>query len=213
MTDWQESRGAIVVDHDGRELGVVADVVEQEDSVVLVVRGEEDTEPIRVPLDVVDANASSAERVVLTGAVSQRMDAGIVEAGEVLTIPVVAEQAFATVREADRGRAVIEKHVESVPHEALVEVGTDEVEVERVRVDQEVDTPPTVRQEGDTLIVPVVEEVLVVTKRYLVREEVRVTRRRVVHEETLREDLRREIVTVREERIGDEGTESYEREM
>lgn len=213
MTEWQEARGAIVVDPDGRELGVVDDVVDQGDGPVLVVRGKEDTEPIRVPLDVIDADNSSAKRIVLTGAIGQRMDAGIVEAGETLTIPVVAEQAFATVREADKGRAVIEKRVETVPHEATVEVGSDEVEVERVRVDEELDAPPTVRQEGDTLIVPVVEEVLVVTKRYLVREEVRVTRRRVTHEETLREDLQREVVTVREERIGDEGTETYEREM
>ena len=34
------------------------------------------------------------------------------------------------------------------------------------------------RQEGDTLIVPVLEEVLVVEKRLLLKEEVRITRTR-----------------------------------
>lgn len=106
------------------------------------------------------------------------------------------------MREVEQGRAVIEKRVEVVPHVAKIDVGTDEVEVERVRLDQEVDTAPTVRQEGDTLIVPVIEEVLVVTKRYIVREEVRVTKRRVVREETLHEDLQREVVDVREEQYG-----------
>jgi uncharacterized protein (TIGR02271 family) len=199
MDDWKNVRGALVVDRDGRDVGVV-DEVDDRDGVVLVVRSEAQEQPVRVPLEVVDTVASTADRIVLTGAIADRMDADVVEAGGTLTIPVVAEEAVANVREVEQGRAIIEKRVETVPHVAKVEVGSDEVDVERVRLDQEVDVAPTIRQEGDTLIVPVVEEVLVVTKRYLVREEVRVTKRRVVREETLREELRREVVTVREER-------------
>jgi uncharacterized protein (TIGR02271 family) len=199
MDDWKNVRGALVVDRDGRDVGVV-DEVDDRDGVVLVVRSEAQEQPVRVPLEVVDTVASTADRIILTGAIADRMDADVVEAGGTLTIPVVAEEAVANVREVEQGRAIIEKRVETVPHVAKVEVGSDEVDVERVRLDQEVDVAPTIRQEGDTLIVPVVEEVLVVTKRYLVREEVRVTKRRVVRQETLREELRREVVTVREER-------------
>ncbi|MGG5888903.1 YsnF/AvaK domain-containing protein [Falsiroseomonas sp. HC035] len=47
------------------------------------------------------------------------------------------------------------------------------VEVERVPVDQEVESPPPVRQEGDLVIVPVLEERLVVVRRLVVTEEVR----------------------------------------
>lgn len=206
MDEWKNTRGALVVDRDGREVGVV-DNVDDLDGVVLVVRSEVQAEPIRVPLDVVDRAASTAERVVLTGAIAEPMRGDVVEAGETLTIPVVAEEAVANVREVEQGRAVIEKRVETVPHVAEVEVGSDEVDVERIRLDQEVDVAPTIRQEGDTLIVPVVEEVLVVTKRYLVREEIRITKRRVVRQETLREELRREVVTVREERTPPIGAE------
>jgi len=54
----------------------------------------------------------------------------------------------------------------------------DEVAVERVPINQIVDQVPDTRQEGDVLIVPVVEEVLVVQKRLLLKEEVRIQRRR-----------------------------------
>jgi uncharacterized protein (TIGR02271 family) len=47
------------------------------------------------------------------------------------------------------------------------------VEVERVALDQEVETPPPVRQEGDLVVVPVLEERLVVVRRLFVTEEIR----------------------------------------
>ena len=50
------------------------------------------------------------------------------------------------------------------------------VEVERVAVGRtlaEGETPPQTREEGDTLIIPVVEEMAVVVKRLVLREEVR----------------------------------------
>src|SRR3954468_3554708 len=50
------------------------------------------------------------------------------------------------------------------------------VEVERVTLGRtlaEGETPPQTREEGDTLIIPVVEEMAVVVKRLVLREEVR----------------------------------------
>ncbi len=54
----------------------------------------------------------------------------------------------------------------------------DEVAVERVPVNRIVDQMPETRQDGDVLIVPVVEEVLTIQKRLLLKEEVRIQRRR-----------------------------------
>ncbi|HVL22764.1 MAG TPA: DUF2382 domain-containing protein [Thermomicrobiales bacterium] len=202
MNTWQATEGARVVDEHGQELGVVERVDATAPTFILV-RTHREQRAVRIPITIVDRAASTADRIVVPGMGGQLATAADAAAAEgPLTIPVVAEQAFATVREVEQGRAVIEKRVEVVPHVAKIDVGTDEVEVERVRLDQEVDTAPTVRQEGDTLIVPVIEEVLVVTKRYIVREEVRVTKRRVVREETLHEDLQREVVDVREEQYG-----------
>ena len=47
--------------------------------------------------------------------------------------------------------------------------------MERVAIDQWVDEAPPIRNEGETLVVPVVEEVLVVEKRLRLREEIRLT--------------------------------------
>jgi len=54
----------------------------------------------------------------------------------------------------------------------------DEVAVERVAINRIVDQVPETRQEGDVLIIPVLEEVLTVQKRLLLKEEVRIQRRR-----------------------------------
>lgn len=54
----------------------------------------------------------------------------------------------------------------------------DEVGIERIAVNQVVDQRPGNRQEGDVLVIPVVEEILVVQKRYMIKEEIRINRSR-----------------------------------
>src|SRR5581483_12103193 len=76
---------------------------------------------------------------------------------------------------------------EEMPNQAAVQepislannLFTEEVQVEHIPVNRIVETRPGVRQEGDVTIVPVIEEVITVQKRLLLREEVRVTRTRV----------------------------------
>ncbi len=58
-------------------------------------------------------------------------------------------------------------------------VFAEDVDVQRVAVNRLVDRRPETRQEGDTTVIPVVEEVITIQKRLLLREEVRITRRRV----------------------------------
>ena len=55
---------------------------------------------------------------------------------------------------------------------------SEDVDVERVPVNRILDGPVQSRQEGDTTVIPVVEEVITIQKRLLLREEVRITRRR-----------------------------------
>ena len=55
-----------------------------------------------------------------------------------------------------------------------------EVEIERVAIDRQIDTAPEIRNEGETMIIPIVEERLVVEKRLFLREEIHVHRRRIV---------------------------------
>ncbi|MGI8743084.1 MAG: DUF2382 domain-containing protein [Bryobacteraceae bacterium] len=54
----------------------------------------------------------------------------------------------------------------------------EDCDVERVPVKRMLDQPVEIRQEGDTLIIPLMEEVLVVEKRLMLREELHIKRRR-----------------------------------
>ena len=66
---------------------------------------------------------------------------------------------------------------------------TEDVKVERVTVNRMLDEPVEVRQEGDTTIIPMIEEVVIVQKRLMLREEVRITRRRVEIRESRKVNL------------------------
>ncbi len=118
------------------------------------------------------------------------------EAGERVTLPVVEERLDVDTREVVRSTVHIRKSVEE--HDEAVEMPLQRkrVEVERVPVGRTVDEAPLERREGDTLIIPVVEEVLVVTKQLVLKEELRITTRVDEHVERQTVTLRREHVEV-----------------
>lgn len=111
---------------------------------------------------------------------------------EALVVPVVREEVDVRKRQWETGGVRVEIGVrerEELVDEPLVR---EEVRVERVPVNQVVAEAPGVRQEGDTTVVPVLEEVLVVEKRLVLKEEVRITRRRFEAHEPQRVRLRTE---------------------
>ena len=112
----------------------------------------------------------------------------------IVVIPVIAEEVEIAKRQVTSGRVQISKHVHE--REELIDVPLihQEVRVERVPVDMPIEEPPKVRYEGDTMIIPVLEEVLVVEKQLRLKEEVRVT---MVQSE-VREPTQ---VTLREEEV------------
>jgi uncharacterized protein (TIGR02271 family) len=192
--------GAPVVSLDGQEVGVVEQLSGQGADAQLIVRLADGERTLIVPYNVIDADQSTEDLVVIQGALGDLLEPRLeTDEHQTESFGLAAEEAIAHVHEVDRGRLIIDKTVEMVPHRANVDVGTDRVEVERVPVNEELGTPPRIREEGDTLVVPVVEEVLVVTKRYRVIEEVRVTKHRDVRTETFEEDLKREVVRVTEQ--------------
>jgi stress response protein YsnF len=194
--------GAQVVSLDGQDVGHVEQLAGEGSEAHLVVRLADGNRTMMVPYDVIDNEQSTEDRVVIQGAVGDLLEPRMeLNEHETQSFGLVAEEAIAHVHEVDRGRLLIDKTVEMVPHQANVDVGTDRVEVERVPVNEEVDSPPQVRQDGDTLVVPVIEEVLVVTKRYRIIEEVRVTKYRDIRTETFEDELKREVVTVTEEDV------------
>jgi uncharacterized protein (TIGR02271 family) len=115
---------------------------------------------------------------------------------ERLTIAVHDETLEPRLREVETGRVRVHKRVEEVPDELLVDAGRDEVTIERVPIGQTIESAPEPRQEGDTLVIPVVEEVIVTETRLVLREEVRITRRRVTEQIPVQATLRKERVEI-----------------
>jgi uncharacterized protein (TIGR02271 family) len=109
-----------------------------------------------------------------------------------LVVPVTVEEVDIRKRQWETGGVRVEIGVrerEELVDEPLVR---QEVSVERVPINQVVEAPPAVRQEGNTTIVPVLEEVLVVEKRLVLKEEVRITKRTFEAHEPQRVLLRTE---------------------
>jgi len=121
---------------------------------------------------------------------------GDIRPGQTVIIPVVREQVVVDKRVREAGKVVV--HVEPREREEVVDLPLVEehVDVQRVPVNRFAEGQVEVRQEGDVTIVPVLEEVLVVEKRLMIREEVRITRRKVTTRRTERVMLRGEDVEV-----------------
>ncbi len=115
---------------------------------------------------------------------------------EHITIPVIAESLRLTRRLRETGRVRIHKQVHERQETVDLPLIQETTEVEHVAINREVDGPVPIRQEGDTTIIPVLEEVLVVEKRWILREELHVRVRRSEHHESQVVTLRSEQVTV-----------------
>ena len=97
-------------------------------------------------------------------------------------IPLVEESAAVSKRTVTSGRVRIRTVVDE--HEELVHapVTREEVTLERVPVGREVPEAPQLRHEGDVLIVPVVEEVLVIERRLVLKEELHIRKLKTTEE-------------------------------
>jgi uncharacterized protein (TIGR02271 family) len=111
-------------------------------------------------------------------------------------VPVVEEQAAILKRkvltEGVRVRTVVSER-DAVVDEPLA---SEEVEIERVVLDRWVDAPIPVRQDGETTVITLLEEVVVVEKRLRAIEELRLTKRRSLRHAPQRVTLRREEAVV-----------------
>lgn len=142
------------------------------------------------------ASATPAPAVDKPTPETPRGESSRTENAERVTVPVVEERLNVGTRVRETGRVRLSKRVET--HEEIVDepLLREEVEVERVPVGRYVDAPPPVREDGATTVIPVLEEVLVVEKRLLLKEELHVTRRKTEARDPQRVQLRSEHVEV-----------------
>ncbi len=113
-----------------------------------------------------------------------------------LVVPLLEERLHVGKRPVVRGRTRVHKYVTERAGYIDEPLLREEVDIRRVPINRPVETPPPVRQEGDTLIVPLIEEVLVIERRLVLREELHVTKRRSEVREQQHVTLRSEDVTV-----------------
>jgi stress response protein YsnF len=93
-------------------------------------------------------------------------------------IPLVEEHVSATKRKVETGRVRVSTHVDERIEVVRQKLERDEVEIERVPMNREIKDMPRIREEKGVTIVPVVEEVLVVEKKLMLVEEIRLRRTR-----------------------------------
>ncbi|WP_239020962.1 YsnF/AvaK domain-containing protein [Pontibacter arcticus] len=141
------------------------------------------------------ASTQKTEPVQQTGPVAEQHQTIHSEEKE-MTIPVIEEQISIDKEVVESATVNISKNVRE--EEVLVDIPTthEEVDVKRVQVNQYVDAVPGVRHEGETMIIPVVREVLVVEKKLMVVEEIHVTKQRIQSNETQRITVLKEEVQI-----------------
>lgn len=118
-------------------------------------------------------------------------------------IPLVEERLAVEKRRVVTGRVRVHTHVDEQKTWVREDLEREEVEVVRVPIDQEVETPPAVRVEDGVVVVPVVEEVLVVERRLVLKEEIHLRRRTVVDHIEQPVVLRRTRADIERVEIGD----------
>jgi uncharacterized protein (TIGR02271 family) len=114
-------------------------------------------------------------------------------------VPVIEETAVVYKERVVTERVRLHKRVHADQETLDIPVQVEAIEVERVAIGAWVEAPPAIRQEDDTTVYPVVEEVLVVEKRLRLVEEVRVTRRQSTRHHREAVVLRREEIAVERE--------------
>lgn len=139
------------------------------------------------PLDVVFENG--ARRTVRPADLRPLPDGRYQIAGrdgaDAAAVPIIEEHAQIATRAVDRGGVRISKSVRERRETVDVPLKHEEIVVERIAVQREVSGPLPVREEDGEIVVPLVEEVLVVRKAWVLREEVRIRKHRFdVHRPT-----------------------------
>ena len=157
----------------------------------------DDGRSLMTPVDLLTREHDGSYRLRLGGADLSELGTALAAAGAAqAVVPVVEERLLVGKREVETGRVVVRKRVVEEQKAFDQPLSREEVAVERVPIGRYVDAPAGNRQEGETLIVPVYEEVLVIEKRLMLKEEVRITRRVGEVLQTEEVTLRREVVDV-----------------
>ena len=113
------------------------------------------------------------------------------------SIPVIKEKVDVGKKTIEKGRVKISKTVKEESEIIDVPITSEQVHIERVSVNRIIESAPEpVRYEGNTMIIPVLQEVTVIEKKLLLVEEIHVTKTSVTTKETKEIRLRKEEINI-----------------
>ncbi len=113
-----------------------------------------------------------------------------------IAVPLVAETLDVAIRQVETGGVRLVKTVDREVVTVDEPLTRTYLDIQHVAIGRPIDAVPIVRYEGDTTILPVVEEVLIVEKRLVLKEEVRITQRKSEFRDPQQIELKSERVTV-----------------
>jgi uncharacterized protein (TIGR02271 family) len=126
---------------------------------------------------------------------------GVLDASSATTdretiIPLLEEELSVAKHVVETARVGVSRVTHT--HEQIVDelLQHEKVEVERVPLDRPIEAMPSIRQEGDVTIVPVVEEILKVERCLVLKEEIHIRRIKTTERHQEQVTLRRQEATV-----------------
>ncbi|WP_424753331.1 YsnF/AvaK domain-containing protein [Methylobacterium sp.] len=136
-------------------------------------------------------------------------DVAEVALGEEVVLPLIEETARIDKRAVETGRVRVSTHTETIDQVLRETLRSDMVGVTRVPLNRtlaEGEAVPQIRTENGVTIIPVLEEILVVEKRLVLKEEVHVRQTTSGEDVEVPVMLRRQHAVV--ERIGPDGQQN-----
>lgn len=115
---------------------------------------------------------------------------------ETIKIPVIEEQIIVDKEIVETGKVRISKSVSKEQQSVDIPVNSEKVSIVRVPKNQFIERSPEVRQTGDTLVVPVVREQIVIEKKLVLVEELHIKKELIETSQTEKVTLRKEEVDI-----------------
>ncbi|MGE5406129.1 MAG: DUF2382 domain-containing protein [Methanosarcina sp.] len=111
-----------------------------------------------------------------------------------IIIPVIEEEIVIDKKIIEKGGIIIDKKIITQDVSIDASLKSEQLNIERVPLNQYVETRPEIRYEGETMIIPVLKEVYV--KRLFLVEEIRIKKEELIQPHTENVTLRKEEITI-----------------
>jgi uncharacterized protein (TIGR02271 family) len=121
------------------------------------------------------SNPSDGERSISLAGAKEPLS---LSAADSPALTLVAEELTVGKETVETGRLRVNKQTHTRDVVVDEDLLSEQAEIERIPIGRQIFEAPSVRQEGETTIIPIVEEVLHTERRLILKEEVRITRRR-----------------------------------